>query len=203
MERKSNRREMIAKKPIFSHNRVPNHMKTKKRLIGIAVIAVVIISLTAFSISQAITHPTDLSIIKQGNQNDYLVNGTPYVTTNLTLNNANLTLYLQLITPGGNVPNDTPFLIEVNAFITSNDSTSNHIMINLTINGAHLDQTSIPIGDSSHSVLNGTILQSVYHSVSTNEPITNSTQFSANVSVQFFESLGPYYYSVHTVNLLI
>ena len=178
-------------------------MKTKKGLIGIAVIAVIIISVTGFSISQAVTHPAQLSVIRQGNQQDYLVKGTPYVTMNLTLNNANLTLYLQLITPGGNLSNDTPFLIAVNAFVASNDSTLNHIMINVAVNNVHLDQTSIPIGDSSHSVLNETIFQSVYHSVSTNEPITNSTQFSANVLVQFFESLGPYYYSVNTVDRLI
>lgn len=178
-------------------------MRTKKGLIGIAVIAIVIVSIIGFSISQAITHPAYVSVISGKNQKDYLVKGTPYVTMNLTMNNINLTLYMQLITPGGNLPNDTPFLIAVNAFVASNGNTSNSIMINVAVNHAYLNQTSIPTNNNRHSVINGTIYQTIYHSVSTGEPITNSTQFSANVTVSFFDGFGPYYYSVNTISRLI
>lgn len=178
-------------------------MRSKKGLAGIAVIAVVIISIAAFSISQTVSHPADVSVIKRENQQYYLVKGTPYFTRNLTINNINLTLYMQLITPGGNLPSDTPFLIAVNAFVVSNGDTSNHIMINVVVNHAYINQTSIPTENSHHSVINGTIYQTTYYSVSTNEPITNSTQFSAKVTVSFFDGFGPYYYSVNTINWLI
>jgi hypothetical protein len=178
-------------------------MRVKKGLVGIAVIAVVIISITAFSITQATTHPTDVSVISMGKQQDYLVKGTPDETVNLTLNGINQTLYLQLLTPSGNLPSDTPFLIEVNAFIVSSDTSLNQIMINVAANHFYLNKSLLPISDVYHSLLNGTILQTVYHSVSTNESITNLTHFSANVTVSFFEGFGPYYYSVKTVSLLI
>ncbi len=175
----------------------------KKISLGIAVIAVAVISVAAFTISQAITHPTDLSVTRSGNQQDYLVKGTPHFSMNLTMNKINLTLYLQLITPGGNLSSDTPFLVEINAFVVSNDSALSHLMINVAINHAYLNQTSIPVQDNIHSLLNGTIYQTAYHSVSTNEPVTNSTHFSANVTVSFFQGFGPYYYSVDTINRLI
>ncbi len=178
-------------------------MRTKKGLTGIAVIAVVIISITAVSISQAVTHPAYVSVIRRGNQQDYLVKGTPYVTMNLTINNINMTLYMQLITPGGNLPSDTPFLIAVNAFVASSGNTSNSIMINVAVNHAYINQTSIPTENNHHSVINGTIYQTTYHSVSANESITNLTQFSAKVTVSFFDGFGPYYYSVNTINRLI
>ena len=73
-------------------------MRSKKGLAGIAVIAVVIISITAFSISQTVSHPADISVIKRENQQDYLVKGTPYFTRNLTINNINLAqCYLQCL----------------------------------------------------------------------------------------------------------
>ena len=178
-------------------------MRTKKVLVGIAVIAVIIISVTGFSISQAVTHPAQLSVIRRGNQQDYLVKGTPYVTVNLTMNNVNLTLYLQLITPGGNLSSNTPFLIAVNALVASNGNTSNSIMINVAVNHAYLNHTLIPTESKHHSVINGAIYQTTYHSVSTNMSITNLTQFSANVTVSFFVGFGPYYYSVDTINRLI
>ena len=178
-------------------------MRTKKVLAGIAVIAVVIISVTAFSISQAVTHPVDVSVTRQGKQQDYLVKGAQYNTVNLTMNKMNLTLYLQLVTPGGNLPSNTPFLIEVNAFVVSNDNASNSIMINVAVNHVYINHTSIPTENNQVSVINGTIYQTTYHSVSTNESITNLTQFSANVTVSFYDGFGPYYYSIYTVNRLI
>lgn len=177
-------------------------LRAKKGLIGIAVIGVVIISIAAFSISQAVTHPADVTVLRMGNQQDYLVKETPFDTINFTMNNENLTLYLQLITPSGNLSSDTPVIIAVNAFIASNN-TPNSIMINIAVNQAYLNQTPIPTDSSHNSIVNRTIYQTTYHSVSTNEAITNSSQFSANVTVTFFEGFGPYYYSVDTINRLI
>lgn len=175
----------------------------KKISLGIAVIAVAIISVAAFTISQVITHPTDLSVTRPGSQQDYLVKGVPYNTVNLTMNGVNLTIYLQLITPGGNISSNTPFLIEVNAFVVSNDNSLNYIMVNVAVNHAYLNQGTITIQDYSHSILNGTTYQTTYHSVSTNEAISNSSQFSANVTVSFFQGFGPYYYSVESINKII
>lgn len=195
-------REQIIYTSIWVNHRRWN-VRIKRVLVIIVVIAVAIISVTAFSISQALTHPPRVSIIKQGNQNDYLVKGVPYVAMNLTVNNVNLTLYLQLIRPGGNLPSNTPFLIEVNAFMTSSYNTSSSIMINVAVDHAYLNHTSLPTENNHISVINGTVYQTTYHSVSITQPITNLTQFSADITVSFYNDFGPYYYSVYTINRVI
>ncbi len=172
----------------------------KKKWLGVAAILVVIISVTAFAISDAISHPAEIATVKDGGQKAYLVEGTGYHTVNFTMGKANLTLYLQFLTPGGPLSNNIPFLIEVYAFVVAHDSTPRHIMINVVVNHAYLNNTSISATDAYFTVLNGTIFQSLYHSVSANEPVRNPDQFSANVTVSLFGNLGPYYYLAKKIN---
>ena len=165
-----------------------------------AIIGALLIIITGFTILQVENHPLKVSTINQTGIGQYLVNGVQYNTTHITINSANLTLYFQLITPGGNLTSNQPFLFEVNVFFVSSQNSINDIPMNLMVKDFYLNSTALPIKHEINTVLHGKIFQSTYSTVSISQPITIKTLFNASISLTLYNAIGPYYYQSNSMS---
>ncbi len=169
--------------------------------IWIATIVVAVFAVCAFTFFQVTTQPAKITTGVSANLDNYLVKGVSFKTTNVTVGNTAMTLYLQLIIPKGNLSNGIPFLSEVDAFLTFNSGKTTSVMVRTSMDNLYMNHTSVNIKYDRNTVLNGTILQSIYNSVSINQPISTSTQFNSTVSINFYSNIGPYYSLSKTVTV--
>ncbi len=174
--------------------------KIAKWFITFAIIATVLI---AFSIYQTETHPLTVSTITQEYYQQYLVKGVKTEQTNVTIGKTSLTMFVQLVAPKGNVSNGIPFLFEINIIIASNTPQTKQFAMSMSINQFSLNQSILPIKEVDNSILHGRVFQSVYSSVSVSQPMTYSSILRANVTINFYSSLGPYYVLEKSIMILL
>ncbi len=167
--------------------------------IVVVVFAVVVISVTAFTAFQVETHPLVVSPASPGNYTGDLVSSTPFSVSSLSYGGNDFSIYIQLLTPGGSLPSNTPFYLEANIILVENSSNSGGIAMNVSIDNFYINQSATQIQHDTNQVLNGSVFQSVYSSVSQTQPIYVSTQFNASVSITLYSTFGPYYVNSETV----
>lgn len=165
----------------------------KRKLIAVVILAIFVCAIAIFTLYQAETHPLSVGVASSTSYGSYLVQGVQVHQIHIEAGGSNLTLYVQLITPRGNLSNSVQFLFEVNIVVVSTSKVSKSVAATLLLNSFSMDNSSLPATKVNQWIQQGKVFQSVYSSISVRQPITYFTDFGASVTVNFYSTLGPFY----------